>query len=133
MNRRSTPKAAALAGLLALTSLLTACGPNYAGTQFHPRSTAPVPVSLEPGRITLPVGIAITARVDPQSTNNHEYDEYYQLRLSSQDTSVADVKRGPLEREFVFIGVDEGTTCVEVVMNGEFYECIELIVQAPQS
>ncbi len=133
MIRRHNQKTAALAGLVALSALLTACGPSYAGTQFNIRSTAPVPVSLEPGRITLPVGIAVTARVEPKSTNNHEYDEYYQLRLTSQDASVADVKRGPLEREFVFIGIDEGSTCVEVVMNGEFYECIELIVQAPQS
>ncbi|MCB9751688.1 MAG: hypothetical protein H6713_17075 [Myxococcales bacterium] len=123
-----------LAALAAVTaSLLTACGPDYSGTQFNPRSTAPVPVSLEPNRITLPVGIAVTARVEPQSSNSHPYDEYYQLRLTSQDPNIADVLRGPLEREFVFIGVNEGSTCVDVVMNDEFYECIEIIVEPPAS
>lgn len=131
MNTRALPLSR---GLLLLAAVgLTACGPKYQETDFTIRSTAPVPIVATPDLIELPAGIAVDVSVEPLSTNSYEYDDYYTVRLKSRDRGVFDVADGPTEREFVFLGIHAGTTCVEIIIEGELQECIDVTVTNPES
>ncbi len=121
-----------LAFAILTLGLATACSPRYDHTTLTLGSPAPVPVQLSPAQIQLPAGIAALVVAEPQSSNANLYDEYYEVELRSQDPGVLDVYPGPQEREFVLVGLREGTTCVEVVIQRDVAECIAATVRAPE-
>lgn len=111
---------------------LSGCGPSYDYTDLTLASPAPVPVQLSPSQIRLPVGIAALVVADPQSSSASQYEDYDEVVLRSNDTSLLDVFPGPNEREFVLVGLQEGSTCVEVVIARQVEECIPTTISAPE-
>jgi hypothetical protein len=119
--------------LLACTALALGCAPgtDYDGLTFDPQSSPPVPASFESDRIEIPVGIAVKVKAKPQSHGrNYESDDLLSLRPDDDDLlavySTSDA------RSFVFVGLREGETCVEVRINRHEQECIDVRVIAAE-
>ena len=120
----------ALFGALLLSLGGTACLPDYGAIEVEVGSSPPVPVSIHSRDFQVPVGISVLINVTPISDNNNEYVETDTVELTSEDRSILDVEPGPEERSFVLVGVDVGSTCVEVVINGSVEDCIPAEVLA---
>lgn len=114
---------------LALALLAFGCAPSadYDGLSFEAKSAPPVPVSFEPDRIEIPVGIAVKIEVTLHS-EGRRYDEDDLLTLRADDEDVLEVYNAGSDREFVFVGLREGDTCLEVRVNRKEKECIEVRV-----
>ncbi|HEX6240157.1 MAG TPA: hypothetical protein VFZ61_04670 [Polyangiales bacterium] len=115
--------------LLLCVCLGVACddGPHYVGVSFEPQSAPPVPVSFEPDRIEIPVGIAVEVEVRPESSGE-AYDKHDLLVLRADDEDLLGVYATEDERQFVFVGLREGETCLEVQLNRQQRECIDVRV-----
>jgi hypothetical protein len=113
----------------ALAMLALGCAPKteYDGLSFAPKSAPPLPVSFEPDRIEIPVGIAVKVDVKLHS-DGREYDEDDLLTLRADDEDVLEVYGAGSDRSFVFVGLREGETCLEVRVNRKEQECIEVRV-----
>jgi hypothetical protein len=117
-------------GLLTAFGLLAlGCdeGPHYAGMTFEPLSSPPVPVSIESDRIEIPVGIAVQVRATPESSGS-EYKGGALVSLRAEDDDLLAVYGTEDKHEFVFVGLREGETCLEVRVNRTERECIEVEV-----
>lgn len=119
----------AVGGLL-LTA--AACMPNYGTVEFEAVSNPPVPVTIRSFLIEMPAGVAAVVRVRPISENRNDYDSSYKVDLFSSDRDVFVVERRPSRREFVLIGVNPGTTCLEVEIDGRPEDCIDVEITAPE-
>jgi|SRR5688572_29443853 len=115
--------------LLLLAGLCVACneGPHYVGVSFEPQSAPPVPVSFESDRIEIPVGIAVQVEARPESSGE-AYDKHDQLLLRADDEDLLGVYATENERQFVFVGLRQGETCLEVRLNRSERECIDVRV-----
>ncbi|HFE45757.1 MAG TPA: hypothetical protein ENJ18_09765 [Nannocystis exedens] len=111
-------------------SLGGACLPDYGSIEVEVGSSPPVPVSIRSRDFQVPVGISVLINVTPISDNNNEYVETDTVELTSQDRAILDVEPGPEDRSFVLVGVDPGSTCVEVAINGSVEDCIPTEVLA---
>ena len=128
-------RAAAAAGLLSAIG----CAPIYEDVEFTVLTDPPVAVELTGSLISIPVGIALQAEVLAldDGSRNQEYTADTFVRLRSNDRSILTVDRGESEdgdkNKYVFVGVDEGETCVDVNIGGDAKECIDVEVryQAP--
>ena len=116
-----------LLSVLGLLALGCDEGTRYAGMTFEPQSSPPIPVSIESDRIEIPVGIAVKVKATPESTGD-EYKENALLSLRAEDDDLLAVYATEKEREFVFVGLREGETCLEVRVNRTERECIEVEV-----
>ena len=76
--------------------------------------------------------MAVVVEATPISDNANEYDSSYKLDFFSQDRDVFRVFRREDRREFVFVGVAPGNTCVEVEIDGRAEDCIDVTVEAPE-
>ena len=94
---------------------------------FVAQSSPPVPVSIESDRIEIPVGIAVKVKATPESTGS-EFKERTLLTLRAEDDDLLAVYATENEREFVFVGLREGDTCLEVRLNRTERECIDVEV-----
>jgi hypothetical protein len=114
---------------IALAVLALGCAPKteYDGLSFEPKSAPPLPVSFEPDRIEIPVGIAVKVDVKLHS-DGREYDDDDLLTLRADDEDVLEVYGAGSDRAFVFVGLREGDTCLEVRVNRKEQECIEVRV-----
>ena len=115
--------------VLLFAGLCAACneGPHYVGVSFEPKSAPPVPVSFESDRIEIPVGIAVQVEARPESSGE-AYDKNDQLLLRADDEDLLGVYATENERQFVFVGLREGNTCLEVRLNRSERECIDVRV-----
>lgn len=113
----------------ALVLFALGCAPKteYDGLSFKPQSAPPVPVSFEPDRIEIPLGIAVKVQVTLHS-DGREYDSDDLLTLRADDDDVLEVYSAGNGRNFVFVGLREGDTCLEVKVNRKEQECIEVRV-----
>jgi hypothetical protein len=120
--------------------LLSACsvlalgcddGPHYAGLTFESQSSPPVPVSIESDRIEIPAGIAVKVKATPESSGS-QYKESAPLSLRADDDDLFAVYATEQDHEFVFVGLREGETCLEVRVNRKEMECIEVEVLPPE-
>lgn len=102
-------------------------GTRYVGLSFDPQSAPPAPVSFEPDRIEIPVGIAVQVEVHPQSSGDG-YDKQDLLSLRADDEDLLGVYATEDEHQFVFVGLREGRTCLEVRLNRTERECIDVRV-----
>jgi hypothetical protein len=119
--------------LLAAIAIGPACAPSYGTVALEPISTPPVTVTVRDFLVEMPAGIAVVVRASPESGNANEYDETYKLDLISKDRDVFTVYRREDRREFVFVGIAEGETCVEVIIDGTPHDCIDVTVTPPAS
>ncbi|MBL4687473.1 MAG: hypothetical protein JKY37_22950 [Nannocystaceae bacterium] len=109
----------------------TACQPSYQAIEFNTISSPPVNVTIRDFLIEMPAGVGAAVRVSPISANNNEYDSGQRIDLRSQDRDVLTVYRRKSRREFVLVGVNPGTTCLEVVIDGRGEECIDVEISEP--
>lgn len=109
--------------------MLGACaeGKEYSGLSFDIQSAPPVPVSVESDRIEIPVGIAVQVEVEPLSHGRH-YSSEDLLTLRADDPDLMGVYAGQHDREFVLVGLREGSTCLEVKINRHQEDCIDVRV-----
>jgi hypothetical protein len=116
-------------GLLLCAGLAFGCdeGTHYVGVSFEPQSAPPVPVSFESDRIEIPVGIAVQVEARPESSGE-AYDKHDLLGLRADDEDLLAVYATEDERQFVFVGLREGETCLEVRLNRSERECIDVRV-----
>ena len=110
-----------------------ACAPAYGTVEIEPISTPPVSVTVRDFLIEMPAGIAVVVQATPRSDNANDYDETYKLDLISRDRDVFTVYRREDRREFVFVGIAEGETCLEVIVDGTPHDCIDVTVTPPAS
>jgi hypothetical protein len=115
--------------LLAFAALALGCAPgtDYDGLSFDPQSSPPVPVSFESDRIEIPVGIAVKVKAKPHS-DGRDYESDDLLSLRPDDEEVLAVYNTSDARSFVFVGLREGKTCVQVRINRHEQECIDVRV-----
>jgi hypothetical protein len=102
---------------------------KYAGLTFDVQSSPPVPESIESDRIELVAGIAVKVKVKPES-GGHSYSSTDIVALRADDSDIFDVFGAEDAREFVFVGLREGESCLQVLINGRDQECIDVRVLA---
>lgn len=129
MKLRNTIASRALAALAVCT---LACSPAFGTVEFESVSTPPVNVTVRGFFIEMPAGIAAVVRATPLSDSATDYDSGHRVDLISQDRDVFRVERRPSRREFVFVGINPGSTCVEVRIDGRPEDCIEVEITEPE-
>jgi len=105
-------------------------GPSYAGVEFDVISAPPLPVMIGSEALTLVAGLAVKVSATPLSSG-HEYPKKTRLALRSADPSLLAVFASEARSDFVLVGLREGTTCLEVRIDGEVEECVPTSVQPP--
>ena len=110
-----------------------ACVPDekYDGLSFDVQSAPPVPVSVESDRIELVSGIAVKVKVKPES-DGRSYSSKDLVTLRAEDDTTFEVYGSEDPREFVLVGLREGSSCLEVRINRREEECIEVRVLPSQ-
>jgi hypothetical protein len=118
---------------LLFASSIAGCQPEYGSVRFERNETdgSAHDVVLRSGYIELPAGLAIVVNATPVSSNAEPYDSDDRIDFYSQNTDVFDVFAGPSRRQFVFVGVAAGSTCVQVILDGREEECIDVTVLDP--
>ena len=116
---------------LPLLLLIAACGPRYDGIEIELHTEPPVPVRVSNDEFELPAGIAVAIDVKPLSSNQFDYYNSDQLELRSDDRQVLRVEPTENPRRFVLVGVNPGTTCVQLEVDYEKHGCIPATVLAP--
>jgi len=104
--------------VLATPALLGGCGEDpvrFRRLVYEDVSLAPQLAELEPRRITLTEGIAVSARVIALDSEDHRMAP---LELEPDNPSILGVDRGAAEDAFIFYGVSVGQTDVAVVVDG---------------
>ena len=104
-----------------------ACQPSFGYLEIEPISSPPSGVTATIGtdEIELPVGIAIAARVVPHSDNATPYGRGDRLRLRAKDDDILELEPTLDAREWVFVGLSEGDTCIAVEINRDEVDCID--------
>lgn len=117
--------------ILTAALALAGCGPRYEAITFTLESTPPVPVRVEFNEIEVPVGIAVSVHAELQSSSSLEYVEEDQLELLSGDRDIFLVEGTAGARNFVFVGVAPGETCLSVLIDHEEEDCVPVRVTEP--
>jgi hypothetical protein len=115
----------------AVCSAACAHDEKYVGLSFDPQSAPPIPVSIESDRIELVAGIAVKVEVTPKS-DGRAYSKDDLLALHAEDSTIFEVFGTEAAREFVFVGLREGESCLQVRINRHEEECIEVRVSASE-
>lgn len=118
--------------LLLLALALAACGPQYKTIELDPVNSPPVPVRISANEIELPLGIAVAVHAEIFSRTTLEYTDEDRVDLLSRDRAIIDVTPTSGERNFVFVAVALGETCVAVEVNHDEEDCIPARVVAPE-
>jgi len=108
-----------------------ACAPEFGTLDIDPISTPPAGVTLRDYLVELPSGVAIAVAVSARSDNAVEFDETASIDLISRDDDIFEVYPSQRPREFVFVGVAEGDTCIDVLIDGSQEDCINVQVEPP--
>jgi hypothetical protein len=110
---------------LSLCAALLGCvrGPDYAGVSFDVESAPPVLVNIQSDHITLVAGIAVQVSVKPLS-NDEPFDDDVRVSLRPINADLLEVFAGKDDREFVFVALAAGDTCLNVAVGRRDQECI---------
>lgn len=95
-------------------SALVGCGPSFDHLEFELLTVPPVPVSVGPNNLELPVGVAVAVTATPFDTDGEKMEDDVAIALLPSNTSVLGVETSEDARSFVFFGVGPGTTSIEV-------------------
>jgi hypothetical protein len=107
-----------------------ACQPSYGEVDFRPISSPPTTVAVRSHLIEIPAGMAVGVRAELDSDNDNDFDSSHDLDLIPQDRDVMVVQLRPHPREFIFVGVAPGETCLEVFIESDSVDCIEVEITA---
>ena len=87
--------------------------------------SAPANADVSSTDITIDVGSAVVVYVDPESSVRTDYsDNGDVVDLRSTNSSVLEVREVDGRDRWAFIGRWPGDACVEVIVKGEYQECI---------
>jgi hypothetical protein len=95
-------------------SALVGCGPDFDHLEVTPVTVPPLPVSIGPTNVDIPVGIAVGVTATPFDTNGDKMEDDVQVALIPRNAAVIGVDATIDERGFVFFGVGPGTTSIDV-------------------
>jgi hypothetical protein len=127
--RRAIGPGYRLAVCVALLAVVGGCEPRYGGIHFDELSNLPGYAEMGRGPIMLPVGSAVHVEAELESTRRFvDYDESNELELVSDSRGTVEVKRTFEADEFVFIAVERGETCIEVIVDDDEKECVAVEV-----
>jgi hypothetical protein len=115
--------------LAVCVALLGGCAPEFETLVIEKRSSPPASVQLGGDAIVVPPGIAVVVEVEPKSATREEYEDDAVVELLSADARIFDVLAGTEDREFAFVGITEGETCMEVRIDGHEVDCIDVQVR----
>jgi hypothetical protein len=110
-------------------ALLCGCAPEFETLVIDQKSSPPARVRLGGDVIVVPPGIAVVVEVEPKSASREEYDDDADVDLLSADARIFDVVPGTEDREFAFVGVTAGETCMQVRIDGDEVDCIDVRVE----
>ncbi len=118
--------------VLLVLGFVAGCAPRYDELHFDQiRSGAAEGVRIHASQISIPMGIAAAARVDPEASGYLEYEDFHLVELESEDEHILDVRPGPELDTFVFMGSSIGFTQVTVTIRGNEVDRIDAEVTAP--
>jgi hypothetical protein len=113
--KTTTPRSFAALMILGLAgSALVGCGPSFDHLDVTLVTVPPLPVSVGPTNVDLPVGVAVGVSATPFDTNGEKMDDDVAVALIPKNASVIGVEANIDERGFVFFGVGPGTTSISV-------------------
>ena len=93
--------------------------------------SAPGNADISSSEITLDVGSAAVVYVDPESSVRTDYsDNGGVVELRSTNSSVLEVREVDGRDRWAFIGRWPGDACVEIIVKGEYQECIPAVVRS---
>lgn len=95
-------------------SALVGCAPDFDHLEIDLVTVPPLPVSVRPTNVELPVGVAVGLTATPFDTNGEKMEDDVVLALIPQNPSVIGVETTLDDRSFVFFGVGPGTTSISV-------------------
>jgi hypothetical protein len=104
------------------------CAPSFDHLQMDARTSPPLPVTLAPTDIEVPVGIAVAFTATPMSGQD-KLDKT--VTLTSTDPTVLGVSDDASGQGFILFGVAPGKAGMNVVLDGEQQEVIHAVV-SPQ-
>jgi hypothetical protein len=95
-------------------SALVGCTPDFDHLEIDLTTTPPLPVSVGPTNVALPVGVAVGVTATPFDTSGEKMDAAVVLALIPKNEDVIKVSPTIDERSFVLVGVGPGTTSITV-------------------
>jgi len=113
--------------LLFALGLLAGCDKPYRRVAFELESTPPTPVHFDSDHISLVVGVAVQVKATPKRARR-AYDFDVRFSLQPEDAKLLSVLDGQGRHEFVFVGLSQGSTCIDVRVDGHEEECIPVDV-----
>lgn len=116
--------------LSALGMITVGCTPDYHTVRIEAESNPPAPVNIRGNRVELPTGIAVVIEADLVSRTREDYPGRGELELYSADRNVFEVYPRPNHEEFVIVGINPGSACMDVVVDGRQEDCIDVTVTA---
>ena len=116
--------------IAALSVGAIACNPDYHTVRLTTESNPPAAVNIRGNRVELPTGIAVVVEAELVSRTSEDYPGRGELELYSSDSNVFEVYPRPSHEEFVIVGINPGTACMEVVVDGRQEDCIDVTVTA---
>ncbi len=115
--------------LLLLAALLVAgCSPDYGGLAIEAEGTLLSGTTVSSRRLNIVLGHALRVHARPRSLTSQVYENSSRVELRSAEDSIVRVFRDPEQWRWVFVGRAAGTTCIEVLIDGDVEECIEVVV-----
>ncbi len=115
--------------VVSLVALAGCDGQEYSHIRFEAVTSPPLQASVTSDKITIPAGIALQVLATPVA-DGVSYDSHDRLSLVSDDDSVLRVFGTASRNQFVLSGFDEGSTCLEVRINGSREDCIRVSITA---
>ena len=121
--------ALAAIGLMAVGCAETAPAAEFGNLQLTANNTPPGQISLQADRITLAEGAALSVTAEVESRTSEPYSVSTELDLRTSDSTVFQVyPSGGVS--FVLVGISEGESCLEVVVDGSVESCVDVVIQA---
>lgn len=100
---------------------------KYGDVSLTALNNPPGIVSLEDDEIGLSAGAAAYISTRLESRTDENYPSSTELDMRSRDPEIFQVYNGE-GRAFVLIGIAEGTSCLEIVVNNTVEDCIDVVI-----
>ena len=119
--------AVVLASLAPLALAVAACGPEYDRTEISAvRGQGTLGGTIDTQRLEVPHGLAITAHVVVWNDDNVQMP----LGVRSKNPGIVEVNRAVNDRNYTFVGLQQGRTEIEFLADGNVVLTIPATVTA---
>lgn len=115
-------------GLIAVGCAETPPTAEFGDLQLTANNTPPGQISLQADRITLAEGAALSVTAEVESRTAEPYNVDTELDLRTSDSTVFQVyPSGGVN--YVLVGISEGESCLEVIVDGSVEDCVDVVIQ----